>query len=52
MADYGRKRTRAEEQHLAVDSALDALSSIQHGDPELRERGRRTLTRLRAEDHR
>ncbi|MFJ8676258.1 phosphotransferase [Streptomyces sp. NPDC093589] len=56
MAGYGRKLTPAEEERLAFDSALDALSGIQHGtahgDPELLERGRRTLARLRAEDRR
>lgn len=50
---YGRSLTSVEEQHLAVHSALDALSGIQYGaanrDPELLERGLRTLARLRAE---
>ncbi|MGW0312588.1 hypothetical protein [Streptomyces flavidovirens] len=51
MDGYGRAFTPAEEEHLAVLAALDALSGIQygatHGDPELVERGRRTLARLR-----
>ncbi|GGZ01516.1 phosphotransferase [Streptomyces poonensis] len=49
---YGRPFTPAEEEHLAVLAALDALSGIQygtaHGDLELVERGRRTVARLRA----
>ena len=56
MADYGRKLTPTQEQHLTVDAALDALSGIQYGaangDREVLERGRRTLARLRAEDDR
>ncbi|MER6913852.1 phosphotransferase [Streptomyces sp. NPDC000594] len=51
-AGYGRPLTGAEEQHLAVESMLDAVSGIQYGarhhDPELAERGLRTLVRLRA----
>ncbi|MGW1158880.1 phosphotransferase [Streptomyces sp. NPDC002519] len=53
MAGYGRTLTAAEEARLVVDMALDAVSGIQfgvaHGDPELVERGHRTLARLRAE---
>nr|WP_301540371.1 phosphotransferase [Streptomyces sp. NRRL S-31] len=49
---YGRQPTAAEERRLETDSALDAVSGIRfgiaHGDPELVERGRRTLARLRA----
>ncbi|MFB8035934.1 hypothetical protein ACFC5Z_23900 [Streptomyces sp. NPDC056004] len=46
--------TRAsEESHLVIDTALDAMSGVAfgdaHGDPELFERGRRTLARLRTE---
>ncbi|WP_369203268.1 phosphotransferase [Streptomyces sp. PU-14G] len=56
LAGYGRTLTPAEQEHLAADSALDALSGISygatHGDPELLERGRRTLARLRADNHR
>ncbi|MGW4890699.1 phosphotransferase [Kitasatospora sp. NPDC004240] len=52
MAGYGRPLTAAEEQHLAVHAVLDAVSGIQYGtthdDPELVERGLRTLARLRA----
>ncbi|MGI5262396.1 phosphotransferase [Streptomyces angustmyceticus] len=52
MDGYGRQLTPAEEEHLAVLSMLDAVSGIQYGaaheDPELVERGRRTLARLRA----
>ncbi|MFE9339588.1 phosphotransferase [Streptomyces sp. NPDC007063] len=55
LAGYGRKLTPAEEERLTIDSALDAVSGIQygasHGDPEVLERGRRTLARLRAQDH-
>ncbi|MFF1907242.1 phosphotransferase [Kitasatospora sp. NPDC058218] len=51
MAGYGRHLSQAEEQHLAVHAVLDAVSGIQYGaanhDPELVERGRRTLARLR-----
>ncbi|CAM5273381.1 aminoglycoside phosphotransferase family protein (plasmid) [Streptomyces viridifaciens] len=51
MAGYGRQFTAAEEQHLAVHAVLDAVSGIQYGaangDPELVERGRRTLAHLR-----
>ncbi|EGX61865.1 hypothetical protein SZN_00850 [Streptomyces zinciresistens K42] len=53
MAGYGRPLTAAEEARLVIDTALDAVSGIQfgaaHGDPELVERGHRTLARLRAE---
>ncbi|MFJ4580269.1 phosphotransferase [Streptomyces echinatus] len=49
---YGRQPTEAEAERLTADSALDAVSGIgfgtAHGDPELVERGRRTLARLRA----
>lgn len=51
LAGYGRHLSQAEEQHLAVHVVLDAVSGIQYGaanhDPELVERGRRTLARLR-----
>ncbi|MER6031851.1 phosphotransferase [Streptomyces sp. NPDC001851] len=54
MTGYGRPLSLAEEEHLVVLSVLDAVSGIQygaaHGDPELVERGRRTLARLRATD--
>ncbi|MFJ3946207.1 phosphotransferase [Streptomyces griseoaurantiacus] len=54
MAGYGRALTAAEEARLIIDMALDAVSGIQfgiaHGDPELVERGHRTLARLRT-DH-
>ncbi|MEU2989457.1 phosphotransferase [Streptomyces griseoincarnatus] len=50
---YGRALTAAEEARLVIDAALDSVSGIAygaaHGDPELVERGRRTLARLRAE---
>ncbi|MFK0154336.1 phosphotransferase [Streptomyces sp. NPDC090493] len=52
MAGYGRPLTAVEEERLAVDAALDAVSGIQfgvaNGVPDLVERGRRTLRRLRA----
>ncbi|MFG2907372.1 phosphotransferase [Kitasatospora sp. NPDC048286] len=52
MAGYGRQLSANEEEHLAVHQVLDAVSGIQYGaangDPELVERGRRTLARLRA----
>ncbi|WP_328665083.1 phosphotransferase [Streptomyces sp. NBC_00328] len=55
LAGYGRFLTDAEEARLVIDMALDAVSGIAfgtaHGDPELVERGRRTLARLRAEHH-
>ncbi|MFF4344929.1 phosphotransferase [Kitasatospora sp. NPDC001540] len=52
LADgYGRPFTAAELEYLAVLEALDAVSGVQYGaacgDPELLERGLRTLTRLR-----
>ncbi|MGQ4485410.1 phosphotransferase [Streptomyces sp. SAS_281] len=51
---YGRPFTQEEESQLAVLAVLDAVSGISygasHGDPELVERGRRTLARLRS-DH-
>ncbi|WP_405893409.1 phosphotransferase [Streptomyces sp. NBC_01527] len=53
LAGYGRSLTAAEEARLLIDAALDSVSGIAygaaHGDPELVERGRRTLARLRAE---
>nr|WP_024127531.1 phosphotransferase [Streptomyces sp. F12]AHE40294.1 NUDIX hydrolase [Streptomyces sp. F12] len=52
MDGYGRPFTPEEEAHLTVLSVLDSVSGISygavHGDPELVERGRRTLARLRA----
>ncbi|WND40746.1 phosphotransferase (plasmid) [Streptomyces sp. BB1-1-1] len=52
MAGYGRPLSPDEYARLVIDSALDAVSGIAygcaHGDPELVERGRRTLARLRA----
>ncbi|MFB6988729.1 GNAT family N-acetyltransferase [Streptomyces sp. NPDC056304] len=51
LAGYGRHLTPAEEARLVIDAALDSVSGIAygsaHGDPELVERGRRTLARLR-----
>ncbi|MGW8760982.1 phosphotransferase [Streptomyces sp. NPDC055815] len=48
---YGRPLTGAEEAHLIASAALDSVSGIafgtRAGDPELVERGRRTLARLR-----
>ncbi|AKN74955.1 NUDIX hydrolase [Streptomyces sp. PBH53] len=59
LEGYGRPFTTEEEAQLAVLSVLDAVSGISygaaHGDPELVERGLRTLARLRAAqcpDHR
>ncbi|CAM5504870.1 MULTISPECIES: phosphotransferase [Streptomyces] len=53
LAGYGRSLTAAEESRLVIDAALDSVSGISYGvahqEPELVERGRRTLTRLRAE---
>ncbi|MEW2488537.1 phosphotransferase [Streptomyces sp. NPDC048411] len=53
LTGYGRPLTGAEEARLVIDMALDSVSGIAfgvaHGDPELVERGRRTLARLRAE---
>lgn len=53
LTGYGRALTGAEEAHLVIDMALDAVSGIAYGanrgDPELVERGRRTLARLRSE---
>ncbi|MEU8950005.1 phosphotransferase [Streptomyces sp. NPDC048489] len=53
LAGYGRSLTAAEQARLVIDAALDAVSGISygaaHGDPELLERGLRTLARLRAE---
>ncbi|MFD9586155.1 aminoglycoside phosphotransferase family protein [Streptomyces sp. NPDC059980] len=55
LAGYGRPLTPAEQARLVTDTALDAVSAIAYGaahaDPELVERGRRTLARLRAEHH-
>lgn len=55
LAGYGRRLTPAEQAWLVIDAALDAVSAIAYGsthaDPELVERGRRTLARLRAEHH-
>ncbi|MET9550984.1 phosphotransferase [Streptomyces sp. NPDC006627] len=49
---YGRPFTPDEEAHFTVLSVLDAVSGVSYGiahdDPELVERGRRTLARLRA----
>ncbi|MFE6272319.1 phosphotransferase [Streptomyces goshikiensis] len=53
MDGYGRPFTPEEEAQLTVLSVLDAVSGIAygttHGDPELVERGLRTLARLRTE---
>ncbi|MFD7916776.1 NUDIX domain-containing protein [Streptomyces sp. NPDC059752] len=53
LAGYGRSLTGAEKARLVTDMALDSVSGIAygtaHGDPELVERGLRTLARLRAE---
>ncbi|MGW6388958.1 phosphotransferase [Streptomyces sp. NPDC055103] len=53
LVGYGRPLTGAEETHLVASTALDAVSGIafgtRTGDPELVERGRRTLARLRTE---
>ncbi|KIF05003.1 NUDIX hydrolase, partial [Streptomyces sp. RSD-27] len=50
-AGYGRPLTAVEQEQLAVLSVLDAVSGIRYGaahtDPELVERGRRTLARHR-----
>ncbi|MEU7607052.1 phosphotransferase [Streptomyces sp. NPDC041003] len=49
---YGRPLTPAEEQYMEVLTVLDSVSGIAYGaanrDPELIERGRRALARLRA----
>ncbi|MEV7565666.1 phosphotransferase [Streptomyces tanashiensis] len=49
---YGQRFTVLEQAHLATEAVLDAVSGIgygiAHGDPELVERGRRTLARSRA----
>jgi Ser/Thr protein kinase RdoA (MazF antagonist) len=54
MSGYGRALTPAEEERLVIDSALDALSAIQfgatHADTDTRQRGHRTLARLRSQD--
>lgn len=53
MDGYGRALTAVEEARLVIDQALDSVSGIAYGgalgDPELLERGRRTLSRLRAQ---
>ncbi|CAL9586240.1 hypothetical protein SUDANB106_05147 [Streptomyces sp. enrichment culture] len=55
MDGYGRPFTPEEEDQLTVLSVLDAVSGISygtaHGDPELVERGHRTLARLRPAQH-
>ncbi|MFE2542706.1 phosphotransferase enzyme family protein [Actinacidiphila glaucinigra] len=52
LTGYGRPLTPSEEERLAVDSALDAVSGIRYGaaegDPEVLARGLRTLARLRS----
>ncbi|MFA7764797.1 phosphotransferase [Streptomyces sp. NRRL S-448] len=52
---YGRPLTPAEEQYMEVLTVLDSASGIAYGaanhDPELIERGRRALARLRAAVH-
>ncbi|MER5202506.1 phosphotransferase [Streptomyces sp. NPDC002825] len=51
LGGYGRPLTVTEEAHLVASAALDSVSGIafgtRTGDPELVERGRRTLARLR-----
>lgn len=51
FAGYGRALTDVEEAHLAAESVLDAVSGIGFGiavgDPEVVERGRRTLAAFR-----
>ncbi|GAA2621664.1 hypothetical protein GCM10010425_15250 [Streptomyces spororaveus] len=51
LAGYGRPLTPVEELRLDCESAFDAVSGIAYGsthaDPEVAERGRRTLLRLR-----
>ncbi|MET7642469.1 hypothetical protein ABZS83_02235 [Streptomyces sp. NPDC005426] len=53
FSGYGRSLTAVEEARLVIDVALDSVSGIAYGsencDPELVERGRRTLGRLRSE---
>lgn len=55
LTGYGRALTGAEEACLVINMALDSVSGIAYGadqgDPELVERGRRTLARLRADHH-
>ncbi|CAL9361120.1 hypothetical protein SUDANB105_00667 [Streptomyces sp. enrichment culture] len=55
MDGYGRPFTPVEEAQFTILSVLDAVSGISygasHGDPELVERGHRTLARLRAAQH-
>ncbi|MCG7522905.1 phosphotransferase [Streptomyces sp. OfavH-34-F] len=52
LEGYGRPFTPDEEAHLMALSVMDAVSGLSygtaHGDPELVERGQRTLARLRA----
>ncbi|WP_151772607.1 phosphotransferase [Streptomyces abyssomicinicus] len=56
LTGYGRTLTAPERERLIVDTVLDSVSGIAygvaHGDPELVERGRRTLATLRAEPQR
>lgn len=53
FAGYGRSLLPAESARFVVDAALDSVRAIScgfaHGDPEVVERGRRTLDRLRTE---
>ncbi|MFI1312402.1 phosphotransferase [Streptomyces albidoflavus] len=53
LAGYGRPLTATEQARVVIDAALDSVSGIAYGaahrDPELVERGLRTLARLRAE---
>ncbi|MFF4448235.1 phosphotransferase [Streptomyces sp. NPDC001502] len=53
---YGRPLTPAEELRLDCEAAFDAVSGIAYGtshdDPEVTERGHRTLRRLHATEHR
>lgn len=54
MSGYGRDPTPAEEERFVVDSTLDALSASQYGathpDTETRQRGHRTLARVRSQE--
>ncbi|WP_327327587.1 NUDIX domain-containing protein [Streptomyces sp. NBC_01210] len=51
LAGYGRPFTAVEEERMECEAAFDALSGLgyghTHGDPEVAERGQRTLARLR-----
>lgn len=53
---YGRPLDPDEELRLDCEAAFDAVSGIaygmSHGDPEVTERGRRTLLRLHTDRHR